>query len=406
MHTLLLSLLLAQGAPPVNYDESKVGTYTLPDALKLENGQPVRNKTDWEKKRRPELIRLFETNMYGRVPEAARRAKVTYEVVDNTRDALGGKAIRKQIVMHFGGGHDATILMYLPASATPAPVFLALNFTGNHTILPDAAIRLPEIWDAKTRTHRTAPESSRTKSSQWQVETMLARGYGLATIYYNEIEPDFDGGIAFGVRSLYPKPAADEWGAFAAWAYGLRHAMDYLETDRDVDKKRVAVMGHSRLAKTALWAGAQDTRFAMVVAAGSGEGGAALSRRNYGETVLLVNQRFPHWTCDNYKKFSDDPNTLPFDSHELLSLMAPRPLYLAAAEDDRWADPRGEFLAAIAAGPVYKLFGKQGLEGSEMPALEKPIMNTIGFHIRPGKHEVTAYDWDRFLDFADKRLGK
>jgi len=405
VHTLLLSLFLAQ-TPPVNYDESKVGTYTLPDPLKLENGQPVRSKTDWEKKRRPELLALFETNMHGRVPEAAKRAKVTYDVVDNARDALGGKAIRKQVVMHFGRGHDATILMYLPASGLPAPVFLALNFTGNHTILPDPAIRLPEIWDAKSKTHHTATESSRNKSSQWQVETMLARGYGLVTIYYNEIEPDFDGGIAFGVRSLYPKPAPDEWGAFAAWAYGLSRAMDYLETDHDVDKERVVVMGHSRLAKTALWAGAQDTRFAMAVAAGSGEGGAALSRRDYGETILLVNQRFPHWTCENYKKYSNDPSKLPFDSHELLALIAPRPLYLAAAEDDRWADPRGEFLAAIAAGPVYKLFGKQGLEGDDMPALEKPIMNTIGFHIRPGKHEVTAYDWDRFLDFADKRLGK
>jgi hypothetical protein len=233
---------------------------------------------------------------------------------------------------------------------------------------------------------------------------MISRGYGLATIYYNEIEPDFDGGIEFGIRSLYPKPAADEWGAIATWAYGLSRAMDYLVTDRDVDPKRIAVMGHSRLGKTALWAGAEDTRFAMVIAAGSGEGGAALARRDYGETILLVNQRFPHWTCANYKRYSNDAGKLPFDQHELLALIAPRPLYLAAAEDDRWADPRGEFLSAIAAGPVYKLFGKQSVEGTDLPGLEKPIMNTVGFHIRPGKHEVTAYDWDRFLDFADKRL--
>jgi len=404
VHTLLLALFLGQTAPPVNYDESKVGTYTLPDPLKMENGQPVRTSSDWEKKRRPELIKLFETNMHGRVPEAARRAKVTYEVVESSRDALGGKAIRKQVRMHFGAGHDVTILMYLPAASLPAPVFLALNFTGNHTIQPDPAILLPEIWDAKTKTHHTAHATSRTASNQWQVPAMIARGYGLATIYYNEIEPDFDGGVEFGIRSLYPKPAADEWGAMAAWAHGLSRAMDYLVTDRDVDPKRVAVMGHSRLGKTALWAGAEDTRFAMVVAAGSGEGGAALARRDYGETILLVNQRFPHWTCANYKKYSNDASKLPFDQHELLSLIAPRPLYLAAAEEDRWADPRGEFLSAIAAGPVYKLFGKQSVEGADMPALEKPIMNTVGFHIRPGKHEVTTYDWDRFLDFADKRL--
>jgi hypothetical protein len=405
VQALILLTLLAQAAPPVNYDEAKVGVYTLPDPLIFQNGQPVRDSADWEKKRRPEIVKLFETNMYGRVPDAARHIGANYDVVDEDRHALGGKAVRKQVVASLPG-QTFTILIYLPVSSKPVPVFLALNFTGNHTVLSDPAIRLPDIWDSKTKTHHTAPDQSRGSSTQWQVEKMLARGYGLVTIYYQEIEPDFEGGIEFGVRASYPKPAADEWGAIAGWAWGMSRATDYLLRDRDIDPKRIIAMGHSRLGKTTLWAGAQDSRFAMVIAAGSGEGGAALSRRDFGETIQLVNQHFPHWTCDNYKKYSGHADKLPFDQHELLALIAPRPLYLAAAEDDKWADPRGEFLSAIAAGPVYKLFGKQGLEGDDMPALQKPIMNTVGFHIRPGKHEVTAYDWDQFLNFADKQLPK
>jgi hypothetical protein len=396
-------MFLAQTPPPVNYDEAKVGVYTLPNPLILANGEPVRDKTTWEAKRRPEIVSLFETNIYGRVPNVARHAFANYEVVDEDRHALNGKAIRKQVVASLTG-QTLTILIYLPVSSKPVPVFLALNFTGNHTILPDPAIRLSDLWDPKTKTHHTAPEQSRGSSTQWQVEKMLARGYGLATVYYQEIEPDFDGGIEFGIRASYQKPAADEWGAIAAWALGMSRTMDYLLRDPDIDPKRIIAMGHSRLGKTALWAGAQDTRFAMVIAAGSGEGGAALSRRDFGETIQLLNQHFPHWTCDNYKKYSGHAERLPFDQHELLALIAPRPLYLAAAEDDKWADPKGEFLSALAAGPVYRLFGKQGLEGNDMPALEKPIMNTIGFHIRRGKHEVTAYDWDQFLNFADKQL--
>ena len=396
-------MCLAQSVPNVNYDESKVGNYTLPDPLILQNGHPVADSAEWEKKRRLEIVKLFETNMYGRLPDSARHVRASFQIVDEERHALGGKAIRKQVVATLPE-QRFTMLIYLPASSKPVPVFLALNFTGNQTILSDPSIKLPDIWDPKTKTNHTAPEQSRGTSTQWQVEKMLARGYGLATIYYQEIEPDFEGGIELGVRAPYPKPAADEWGSIAAWAWGMSRALDYLQADPDVDPKRVIAMGHSRLGKTALWAGAQDTRFAMVIAAGSGEGGAALSRRDFGETTELLNQHFPHWTCSNYKKYSGHADKLPFDQHELLALIAPRPLYLAAAEDDKWADPKGEFLAAKAAGPVYKLFGKQGVEGDNLPDLQKPIMNTVGFHIRPGKHEVTAYDWDQFLNFADKHL--
>jgi hypothetical protein len=396
---------------PVNYDESKAGTYTLPDPLVFENGERVRSAAEWSNKRRSEILRLFETNVYGRTV-AGRPPQMTFEVFDLEKNALEGKAIRKQVSVYFTGKKDGpqmSVLMYLPKSAKPAPVFLCLNFSGNHTILSDPAIRLPEIWDGKTKTKQTAAESSRGKSTQFQVEKMIARGYGLATIYYQDIEPDFEGGIEHGLRPLFYKsgqtsPAADEWGEIGAWAWGMSRAMDYLETDRDVDAKRVVAMGHSRLGKTTLWAGAQDPRFAIVIAAGSGEGGAALSRRDYGETVKHLNTSFPRWTCTNYKKYSDHVDQMPTDQHMLLALIAPRPLYLAAAEDDRWADPRGEFLSAVAAEHVYRLLGKKGLGTDQMPGAGQPVMQTIGFHIRPGKHEVTAYDWDQFLAFADKHF--
>lgn len=410
---LALSLCLSAAAQsiPVNYDESKAGTYTLPDPLVLQNGQPVRDAATWRTKRRPEILRLFETNVYGQSP--GRPAGLTFELFDLDKKALGGAAIRKQVAVYFSGkktGPRMDILLYLPAAATkPVPIFLCLNFSGNHKILPDAAIKLPAVWDGRQKTKHAATEESRGTSSAFQVEKILARGYGLATVYYQDIEPDFEGGIEYGVRPLFFKagqtaPAADQWGAIGAWAWGMSRAMDYIETDKDVDARRVIAMGHSRLGKTTLWAGAQDTRFAMVIAAGSGEGGASLSRRNYGETVKHLNTSFPRWTCDNYKKFSDHVDQLPVDQHMLLALVAPRPLYLACAEDDRWADPRGEFLAAAAAAPVYQLLGKPGLGTAEMPPLHQPVMQTIGYHIRAGKHEVTAYDWDQFLTFADKLL--
>jgi hypothetical protein len=341
---------------------------------------------------------------------------MTFETFDLDRKALGGKAIRKQVTVRFAGkkggadGPRMDMLIYLPADAhKPVPVFLVLGFNGNQKVHADPGIRLGQEWNRDKKTKALADEKGRGTSTYWQVDKVLARGYGLATIYYCDIEPDFVGGLPHGVRPLFFKPgqtepAADEWGAIGAWAWGLSRAVDYLETDKDVDARRIVLMGHSRLGKTALWAGAQDTRFAVVIANGSGEGGAALSRRNYGETVEHLTTRFPHQFCTNYQKYAGHVQELPVDQHMLLALIAPRPLYLGSAELDQWADPRGEFLSAVAAGPVYRLFGKQDLGTTQMPGLHQPIMNTMGFHYRSGKHEVTPYDWDRFLEFADKHL--
>jgi hypothetical protein len=408
---LFSSYAVAQKIPG-NYDESKVGTYTLPDPLALEGGGWVTDADTWTKLRRPQLLRLFEENVYGRSP--ARPKDMSFEVFDVDRHALGGKAIRKQVTVYFSAnknGPREDVLLYLPAGVPKPPMFLTLNFTGNHSVIADPAVRLASVLTRDTHVMQKASEESRGKAKAWEgvIERILERGYGVATIYYCDIEPDFSGGLPMGVRPLFyragqQEPAADDWGAVAAWGWGLSRAMDYLETDSDVDAKRVAIMGHSRLGKTVLWAGARDVRFAMVLADSSGEGGASLARRNYGETVKNLNVNYAYQFCINYQKYGDHVDQLPVDTHELIALMAPRPVYLATAEDDQWADPRGEFLAAQAAGPVYKLLGKPGVDSAQMPELNHATFGTIGFHYRSGKHEVTPYDWVQFLAFADKYL--
>jgi (4-O-methyl)-D-glucuronate---lignin esterase len=407
---LVGSMGFAQKPPAANYDESKAGTFTLPDPLVFTNGKPVLNAADWAK-RRSELLELFAADVYGHTPKPPKG--IHYRVFDVDNHALGGKAIRKQIIIYFSSRKDEPqedLLLYLPSGVSkPVPVILSLNFHGNQAVTSDPGVKLANLWDPKTRARVRATEQSRGSDHEFDVLKVLERGYGFATIYYQDIEPDFDGGYAHGIRPLFFKrgqttPAPDDWGAIGAWAYGLSRAMDYLEKEKGVDAKRVAVMGHSRLGKTALWAGAQDTRFAMVLSSCSGEGGASLMRRNYGETIPSMMINFPFWFCANLRKYADPITDLPVDSHELIALIAPRPVYVTAAEEDRWADPKGEFLACVAAGPVYRLLGAADLGTDEMPALNQPIQHTIAFHIRDGVHTVTAFDWDQFLSFADKHL--
>lgn len=406
MTAIALALLAFAQLPATNYDESKVPAYTLPDLLKTQAGAPVSKAAQWPA-RRAEIFALLEAQMFGRAPQA--KPKVAFELTELDKAALGGKAVRKQITIHLAG-HKIPLLVYLPAGAKgKVPVFLGLNFNGNHAVTADPGVLLPTLWrgERETRlyTPRPATEASRGgEATRWQLDMILARGYGLATIYYGSVEPDFSAGYEHGIRPLLSKPADDGWGAIGAWAYALSRALDYLETDPQVDAKRVAVIGHSRLGKTSLWAGASDPRFALVISNNSGEGGAAISRRIFGETVAVLNKNFPHWFCPNYRQYSGREPEMPFDSHMLLALVAPRPLYVASAEEDQWADPKGEFLAALAVSPVYALFGKRGVGVTEMPALNTPVGDTVGYHYRTGKHDVTAYDWQRYLDFADKHL--
>ena len=403
---------------PVNYDEAKVPAYTLPDPLLCADGTRVTNMVVWAAKRRPELLELFEEQVYGRAPKRP-HGLTRYEVRSVVTSALGGQARRKEISILLTGtptGPRMELLLYVPNHAhKPVPVFLGLNFSGNHAVTTEPDVRLSDRWMMAKRSSgivsNRATEACRgMEVSRWPVEKVIARGYALATVYYGDLEPDFAAGWRLGVRAAF-SPAGtnttfrpDEWGAIGAWAWGLSRALDYLETDGALDGKRVAVLGHSRLGKTALWAGARDERFAIVISNDSGEGGAALARRRFGERTADLNTVFPHWFCGNYKQYSGREDAMPVDQHELIALIAPRPVYIASAEEDRWADPRGEFLAAKAAEPVYALFGKAGLGVAEQPAVNKSVGEFIGYHVRTGKHDVMEYDWEQYLNFADRHF--
>lgn len=405
---------LSKRRSETNYDEQNVPDYTLPDPLTMTDGTAVADAQTWTFHRRPEILDLFRTYVYGRSP-VERPDNMSFDVFDRERNALGGSAIRKQVTVYFTGEKEEPkmdILVYLPKNAdTPIPTFVLLNFGGNHTIHSDPAIKLSESWmrpGQGVEDHHATEASRGRSSSRFPIEQILKRGYGLATIYYGDIDPDFHDEFKNGVHPAFDRGRdTDAWGSIGAWAWGLSRAMDYFETDDEIDQSKVAVLGHSRLGKTALWAGARDQRFAIVISNDSGCGGAALSRRAYGETVKRINTSFPHWFCENFKTFNDKEEDLPVDQHMLIALMAPRPVYVASADEDLWADPRGEYLSCKHAESVYHLFGLKGLSKKEMPDLNQPVNEgSIGYHVRSGRHNLSEYDWQRYMDFADMHFGK
>lgn len=390
---------------PVNYDEEAVGEYTLPDILTLENGEPVRDAETWYNRRRPELVRLFEENQYGKTPPAPE--DMWFEVLEHAGVAFDGAAIRRQVRVHFTGDPDGPtmdLLVYLPANARGSvPLLLNISFFPNSMMVADTAVVLGTMWSPQTRQRVPA---NRTQTTRAPIDRLLAEGIGFATVYYGDIEPDFDNAATLGIRGRYlapgqTEPAPDEWGAISAWAWGLSRALDYFQTDPDVDARRVAITGASRLGKTVLWAGARDPRFAMVIASVSGAGGAALERRNYGETIahLVVEGRYPYQFAKNWQEYAADPNTAPMDSHMLVALIAPRPLLLQTGLTDYWSDPKGEFLAAVASEPVWELLGARGLGTDVFPEPNQPILNTLGYFMHDGGHAVLPRDWEIFVEF-------
>lgn len=394
--SLTVSSVQAQEA---NYDESKVGTYTLPEALTTFNGHKVTTKEQWEQVRRQEILKLFQDNEYGILPETD--IQKSYRIVEESDDALGGKAIRRQIEISFsanGQTRQMLVLLYMPKGVKQCPVFVSPNFQGNATTTTD-----PAVIESPYSTHGRANQTSR-----WSYDRIINSGYAVATFHYYDIYFDSDDKLSETIYPLFGintnTDLQDNTGkAIAAWAWGCSRVLDYLLTLDNIDQKRTIVLGHSRLGKAALWCGAQDERFAIVISNDSGCSGAALSRRNFGETVERINTSFPWWFCNKYQSYNQNVSSLPIDQHELLALVAPRPVYVASAQEDQWADPRGEFLSLQEASKVYALYGLETLEGCSFPVVNEPLWKgNCGYHIRTGIHDVTDYDWQEYIEFANR----
>jgi hypothetical protein len=375
---------LSAKQPRVNYDEQHLGRVDLPDALAASTGR-VRNPAGWGP-RRTEILNLFREHVYGRSPRKPDRLQ--FETIERTDRAMDGTATLERVAVlstRQDRSHRFELTVFLPPGRSgSAPVVLLLN----------------------NRPVTNTDPSRREKSGFWPAEQVIARGYGIAALQVGELAPDnnkFREGVIrlFEGSSEGARPA-DAWAGLAAWAWGASRALDYFETNPRVDSRRIAVVGHSRGGKSALWAGAEDERFALVISNESGEGGAALTRRNFGETLSRITETFPFWFAANYRSFAGRETSLPIDQHMLLSLIAPRALYVASADEDLWSDPRGEFLSLASSSPVFGLWGDRAIAADAMPALEQPLVSgRRGYHISRGPHNLTPYDWDRFMDFAD-----
>ena len=404
--------LTAQRTSKTIDEESKVPKYILPKLLKSDSGKKIENQIEWERIRRPEILEHFASQMYGKIPGILPSPEV--RILEEATLALKNKAIRKQIQLAFKNEADSicmNILIYTPNKKLMAPVFLGYNFAGNYLLHNDPFILIDgkkenELSGDSFERFKTQKRGERT--SRWAIEKIIESGYGLVTLNYNDVDPDkndFSDGIHSLLYNSYQiKPEDDQWGSISAWAWGMSRVMDYLETDNLIDEKKVILFGHSRLGKTSLWAGALDQRFSIVISNNSGCGGAALSRRRFGEKVSDITTNWSHWFAKNFQKYSENESSLPIDQHMLIALIAPRPVYVASASKDSWADPRGEFISAKQASKVYRLYGMQGIELYDYPKVNTPIHQSIGYHLRDGKHDVTVYDWTQYIKFANMHL--
>ena len=371
-----------------NYDESKVAPYTLPDPLVMSDGRRVTDAATWRTRRRPEILRVYQTEIYGRIP--ANTPKVTWEVTETNPTAKENTALMRRVVGRIGTSADAqrvNMMVYTPSKATgPVPLILIINFGGG-----------PPVEGRPAMQFNDPPVAA----------DILARGWGYAMVGYLDIQPDrlntFNQGVIGQTLAAGEQPKPDEWGTISAWSWGLSRIIDYFETDKLVDARKIAVQGHSRLGKTVLWASALDERIAAVYSSCSGEMGAALARRDWGETVDDMAQNFSYQFAGNLQKYVGRWNDMPVDAHMLIALSAPRPVFITGGTQDQWADPVGEFKAAVAAGPVYKLLGKNDLGTTELPPLDTPLTKgDLGWHYHTGGHAATAADWKAFLDFVGK----
>ena len=378
----------SENASPANklyQADPAMPAYTLPDPLITADGQKITTAEQWKTLRRPEVLELFREHVYGRVPATSYTTR--YKLLHEDRQAIGGTATLKQIAIEIAHGQKSIaieLVLFVPnAAPKPVPAFLLICNRPKENIDP----------------------TRQKKSEFWPAEEVLSRGYAVAAFHNADVDPDLHDGFQNGIHGVLDagQRPADAWGTIAAWAWGASRVMDYFQTNPDIDSSKVALIGHSRGGKTALWAGAEDERFALVISNDSGCTGASLSRRKFAgkESVARINKSFPHWFCTNYKKYNDREDELPVDQHMLIALIAPRAVSVASAQGDLWADPRGEFLSLLHAGPVYQLFGRRGLGTTEMPAIDQPLDGDgVHYHIRSGKHDLNLIDWRHHLDFA------
>ncbi len=408
---LTMRAILAEDFPPF---EKLTANPALPDPLVMFNGEKVTTKEQWFEKRRPELKALFEHYMYGIAPPPPEKVDVTVERED--KNYFGGKATKRELALKFGPPNTPVlhVLLVIPNNRkNPAPVFVGPNFNGNHAALNDPTITLPQYWVPKNSpgaVDNKATDAGRGKDVDvWNIENTISRGYAVALYYCGDVDPDKND-FTDGVHAVYlkdgEKRGPQSWGTVRAWAWGMSRIVDVLVKDADIDKTKIIAVGHSRLGKTSIVAAAFDERIAMAIPLQAGCGGTAPSRGKIGEPVTRINQVFPHWFCDEFKKFNDKTEFIPLDQNCLVALVAPRPVLFANAVEDTWANPAGQFEVLQAADSVYRLLGAGGLDAKAMPENNKLVDSTLGYFIRPGKHSMTLVDWNAFLDFADKHFGK
>ena len=404
--------ILPQIRDNTNYDESLIPEYTLPSALDIVPGRKVRTAMDWQTFGRPAMLKLFSEQMYGKI--LPRPDALSFQILSQKDDALDGIAIRQEIrvtsTMANGQSFSFDLLFYAPKSALdkPVPAFVGLNFKGNHATTKETDVKMtghkfgnPAMFEESTRG---------IQAERWSFKELVKRGYASVTACYHDIFPDRINGWYESALALYENNleglvgSHEHYTSIGVWAWGLSRMMDFLESSPFVDALRVGVHGHSRLGKTALWTGAIDQRFRLVISNCSGCGGAALARRMLGETYPFICNVFPSWFVKSFRQYMGHEEEMPFDQHELIALAAPRAVAVASATEDLWADPKGEFLAAKAAEEVYALFGSKGLPATEFPPPDTAVSGDISYHVHTGKHDQTLFDWNHYMELADTYL--
>ncbi|MEM6470463.1 MAG: acetylxylan esterase [Planctomycetota bacterium] len=371
-----------------NYQEASVPSFSLPDVLAGQNGTRVESSKDWESFARPRLLNLFRSEVYGIRPMV--KPAIEYQVLES-ESAFGDQATGYQVratIRHNDKVHSFEFVLFTPKRSQPAPILVQIN--NRYLInMKDALKKDDPFWPAKK---------------------IVERGYATATFHTSDVDPDKADGYLDGVRALLDDPDADpsaRWRSLSAWGWAASRVLDYASTLNEIDVSKSAVIGHSRGGKAALWAAAEDARFAIAYSNNSGCGGAALSRRRFGETVARITTVFPHWFTDRFAGYANREDELPVDQHQLIALIAPRSVYVTSADQDLWADPRGEYLSLVGASEAFELYGQESITNPEMPVLDQPRRKgPTGYHIRGGKHNLIESDWMHFLDFADQRFRK